>query len=240
MDQKKLKQKNKRVLHINIASSAAAIANEVLFKLFVLGHISTPIGFQFCRYNLKTTDTYFVELPVNISVSSSSDAKHEPQDVDDKFYFLAEKQGLPHYPVTLENNRLILSEKEQYVFKWLREFKRGNFRAPRENDPDFDHTQAPDVDEKEWQELLHEYCPEADGSMILTTNFIKYMHLQLEQVTSDDNPFLKNEFLQTPYLKQMVIESLILSSKDFSMRSYETIDEKDDNKGIRKKNKKKK
>lgn len=58
--------KKKRVIHINIASSATATTNELLFKLLVLGHINTPDGDSYFRYNTKTADSYFVELPVNI------------------------------------------------------------------------------------------------------------------------------------------------------------------------------
>ena len=220
------------MLHINIASSATALANVVLFKLLVLGHLSTPEG---ARYNSKTADSYFIELPVNISVLSGSNQKQR-QSVDDKFYFTAQNQGLPRVVVTPENNPLVLSEMEQYVFKWLRAFKQGNLRG-NEGDPDFDHTVAPEVDDQEWKELLLEYCPEADGSMILTTNFIKYMHSQLEQV--EGNIFLQNAYKprEDINMKHMVVQSLILSSKDFSMRSYQrkAVDEEDENKFGKKK-----
>ena len=57
--------------------------------------------------------------------------------------------------VSEETNQLDITEREQYVFKWLRAYK-NNLLKGGENDPDFDHTAAEDFDDDdEWKYVNH-------------------------------------------------------------------------------------
>lgn len=75
--------------------------------------------------------------------------------------------------------------------------------------------------------LLHQYCPQAERSMILTVNFMKFSYAQLHQ--AHQSPFLLNIAKPDPkiHLKHMVVKSLIKISRDFSCSVYKRIDKPD-------------
>jgi hypothetical protein len=72
-----------------VSSSASSWTNILMFKLLILGHLNSSSAL---RFNTKTTDTFLIEMPTNISLESGQTRKME---VDAQFRFLAVAQGLP-------------------------------------------------------------------------------------------------------------------------------------------------
>ena len=61
----------------------------------MLGHLSDPRTTR--RYHVRPTDSFLVELPTNVSIRVANSARRSRAKVDDWFYYLSQRRGLPRY-----------------------------------------------------------------------------------------------------------------------------------------------
>jgi len=228
---------------INSTQISPEFVIQRLFKLIILHHV-TDSG---VRYQVTSEDSFLIELPTKLTISGDEleatmmgGVDLQSMSVDTRFWFCSVNAGLPRQNITQDNNPLVLEEEEQFVLKYLRAFKKrttvqyGGLRGSgRDDDPDFDpyDETVPPITMEIALQLLDQYCPGGKTSRICQKNFLRFMHTQLVQIHA--NIYLMNWNSPQPgqiHLREMVIESMVMMSQDFSSKLYTAGDGIEDSK----------
>uniref|UniRef100_A0A7S4IA45 RZ-type domain-containing protein n=1 Tax=Odontella aurita TaxID=265563 RepID=A0A7S4IA45_9STRA len=207
-------------LHLNIAANAHRSTDELVFCLAVLRQLRLPSGL--C-VTLSPADALLVELP---SLGCADLQRAHP--------FLAQGNPLPRVMTDPLTNPLDISSdsefafQAQYVLKFLRGLAEGRLSSrlpPGQGGRDMDPHQENVVTVDEAARLLGSHEIDLCQGTIRASCFVRYMYEQLQQVEA--SVFLKMEF--APWfpgehagvrgIRDIVVENLIESAKDFAFAS---------------------
>ncbi|ETO05731.1 hypothetical protein RFI_31664, partial [Reticulomyxa filosa] len=122
------------------------------------------------------------------------------------------------------HNQLALSEKENFVLKYLDALDKG-LLSNSQIRKDWDYTQHPLIDIQRIKQLLIKYSPKACKSLVQFKSFLQFMYRQLLQVYNF--LYIKNEYVPMTDnnthvipLHEMIVFSLVQSAQDIACNSY--------------------
>ena len=182
------------IYHIDVSSNAGIDVNDLMFKLLVLGYVSTTDGASF---RVSSRHGFLVELPSRLFATLTSG---NIRNVLRHFSFVAGNRsvGIKKYevqdslqqmrPIVGSNFELILNElkfteKQQFVIKYLDALDSGalEIKGPKMG-TNWQYTDSKNISKERCNQLLNKYFHRGFNSLAVVKQFLRYTYHQLLQV----------------------------------------------------------